>query len=116
MRVEQAIDEVQAARPTGTRAERQVARQEGFGARGKTAGLLVADVDPTHIATANRIGDEVQRITRHAVATLRAGRRKRRNDYVGYLGPAHVAVVLTVQGRTLPSGTDEIFRGRTLFD
>ena len=70
--VEQAIDEVQIARPAAARADGELTRQMRFGARREGGYLLVPDVEPLDLAlSANRIGQPVEAVADDAVNALR---------------------------------------------
>jgi len=47
--VEQAVDQVEVARPAASGADRELAGEMGFGAGGEGRGLLVAHVDPVDL-------------------------------------------------------------------
>ncbi len=63
VRVEQAVDQVQVARPAARRAHRKLPGQRRLRGRGERRGLLVADVLPGDAARpAQRIGESIQRV------------------------------------------------------
>ena len=73
MAVEQAVDQMQVARPAAAGADRQLAGQMRLGTRGKGTGLLVPHVDPVDGSQApQRIGEAVQRIADDAIDALDA--------------------------------------------
>ena len=74
---------MQAARPARAGAGREVAGEQRLGAGREAAGLLVAHMDPFDTAAADRIGDVVQRIARHAPAMLDARRLQGLDDDFG---------------------------------
>ena len=69
--VEQAVDEMQVARPAAARADRELAGQVGLGAGRESGGLLVPDMDPLDLALpAHRVGEAVQAVADEAVDPL----------------------------------------------
>ena len=85
---EQAVDEMQAARPARAGAGREVAGQQRLGAGREAADFLVAHMDPCDAAAPDRVGDVVQRVARHAPAMLDAGSLQGFDDDFGN-GLAH---------------------------
>src|SRR5205823_413925 len=74
MAIEQAVDQVQVAGPAAAGADRELAGEMRLGAGSKGRGLFVADVNPVDaFATAQRIGESVERIADDAVHTFYAG-------------------------------------------
>ena len=75
--VEQAIDEVQIARPAAARADGELAGQMRLGAGRERRDLLVPDMDPLDLALpAQRVGQAVEAIADDAIDPLDARRRR----------------------------------------
>ena len=75
MAVEQAVDEVQIARPAAAGADRELAGQMRLGAGREGRDLLVPDMDPFDLAlSADRVGEAVEAVADDAVDPLDAGR------------------------------------------
>lgn len=74
MTIEQAVDEVQVARPAAPCAYRQLAREVRFGTRCEGGHLLVPDVDPFDLAlTSQCIRESVEAVVDDAVHPLHTG-------------------------------------------
>ena len=73
MAIEQAIDQVQIARPAAAGADRELAGQMRFGARRECSNLLMPDMHPRNLALApDRVGQAVEAVADNAVDTLDA--------------------------------------------
>jgi len=83
--VEQAVDQVQVARPAARRAHRQLAGQRGLARRRERRRLLVPHVLPGDPAVAaQRVGEPVQRVSRYPVHPPHARRLQRRHHHIGH--------------------------------
>ena len=68
MAVEQAVDQMQVARPAAAGADRELTGHLRLGARGEGGSLLVTHVDPLDgVEPVQRIGEAVQQIADDAV-------------------------------------------------
>src|SRR5882757_2401950 len=85
MAIEQAIDEMQIARPAAAGADGELARQVRLGAGREGGYLLMADMDPFDPALApNRVGQAVQAVADYAVDAFHTGGRERCCKLIGY--------------------------------
>ena len=85
--VEQAVDQVQVARPAAGRAHRQLPGQRRLRGRRERRGLLVPDVLPGDRAVpAQRVGEPVQGVPRDPVHPPHTGRPQRRHHHVSHRG------------------------------
>jgi hypothetical protein len=92
--VEQAVDQVQVARPAAAGAYRQFPGQRRLGGRREPRGLLVPDMLPGDLAVAaQRVGEPVQGVPRDPVHPPYAGCLQRRHHHVSHRG-RHVSSFL----------------------
>ena len=72
--IEQAVDEMQIARPAAAGADGELTRQMRLGAGRERRDLLVPDMDPLDLALpANRVGQPVQAVADNAIDPLDTG-------------------------------------------
>jgi len=90
MGIEQAVDEVEIARPARARAYRKATGDLGLAGGRKGCNFLVPDVHPTdRLALAQRFCQAVQAVTDHAEHALDAGLDQRFGDQVGNIIDRH---------------------------
>ena len=83
--VEEAIDEVQVARPATAGAHGEFARQMRLRARRKSADLLMPDMDPLDLPLpADRVGQAIEAIADNSIDSLDARGGERLCELVGY--------------------------------
>jgi hypothetical protein len=90
MAIEQAVDQVQVARATATRADGEGAREMGFGAGGEGGDLFVPHVNPFDLALATQgVRESIETVTHNAVNTLDASGRESCRELIRH-GLGHV--------------------------
>ena len=90
--IEQAVDQVQVARPAATRADGQRTGEVGFRPGGKGGDFFVTHMYPLDIATAAyHIGEAVKAVAHHAIDALDAGGNQGSHELFGD-GLAHAGV------------------------
>ena len=68
MAIEEAVDQVQIARPAAPGADRELASQMRLGTRRESGHLLVPDMHPVDLAVAaNRVGQPIEAVADNAV-------------------------------------------------
>lgn len=64
------VDEMKAARSARSSTHGKFTGQQSVGPGGKCPGLLVPDMNPSYVASANGIGYVIQCVARHTIASL----------------------------------------------
>jgi len=83
--VEEAVDEVQVARPATARANSEFARQMRLGASRKGSDLLVPDMDPLDFALSSQsVGEAIETIADYAIDPLDARGREGLHELISY--------------------------------
>ncbi|GJE69732.1 hypothetical protein CHKEEEPN_1261 [Methylorubrum podarium] len=103
VRVEQAVDEMEVARPAGAGADREFAGDLRLARGGERRDLLVADMDPVDdAAAADRFRDPVQAVADEAVDAAHARLLERLDHEIRYVAGCHAPS----PNRTAPRGGD----------